>query len=145
MEWIDDIILGLLEKYNTNNIYEICRGENIKIVKLNPDNILLSKKEACYYRDLDDNEVIFIRNNLPLEKEQFILKHELGHALLHPDVLSAAYSFYSTGKLERQANYFALKLSNICLDKIELENLTLEQIAAYVGVPYEPLRQVLEM
>ncbi|MHC1683460.1 MAG: ImmA/IrrE family metallo-endopeptidase [Clostridiaceae bacterium] len=140
--WIDEIVLGLTDKYNTNNIYELCEAMEIKIVKLEPKNILLHAKEAYYYRDFDDNEVIFIRNNLHPLLEQFILKHELGHALCHPDILHAAYTFSNIGKLEKQANYFAFKLSNITLDKVYLNEMTIEQIACYVGIPYEVLKQV---
>ncbi|SHI91321.1 protein of unknown function [Clostridium amylolyticum] len=141
-KWIDDIILGLIDRYGTNNIYEICNDEGIKIVKLDPENILLNKKEAYYYRDIEGNEVIFIRNNLDPNLEQFILKHELGHALLHPDILSAPYTLSNTGKLERQANYFALKLSNLKFDRVELEGMTLEQISKYFKIPYKPLEQL---
>jgi Zn-dependent peptidase ImmA (M78 family) len=141
-KWIDDIICGLIDRYDTNNVYEICEGENIKIVKLDPENILLDKKVAYYYRDIEDNEVIFIRNNLHPNIEQFILKHELGHALLHPAILSAPYTLSNVGRLERQANYFALKLSNLNFDKVELEGMTLEQISKYFKIPHQPLREL---
>lgn len=144
MDWIDDIILGLVDQYNTTDIYELCDAEFIEIIKLDSSNILLREKDAFYYRDFEDKEVIFIRNNLHPLIEQFILKHELGHALCHPDLLGAAYTFSNKGKLERQANYFALKLSNLSLDEVELREMTLEQIACYVGIPYEPLKQLVD-
>lgn len=143
LKWIDNIVLGLIDKYGTHDIYEICDGENIKIVKLESNNVLLNKKEAYYYRDIEENEVIFIKNNLDSYTEQFILKHELGHALCHPDILSAPYTLSNTGKLERQANYFALKLSNINFDEIMLEGMSLEQIANYIKIPYKHLKELL--
>lgn len=140
--WIDEIVLGLIDKFDTSNIYELCESMGIEIVKLEPTSIMLQAKEAYYYRDFDYNEVIFIRNNLHPLLEQFILKHELGHALCHPDVLHAAYTFSNIGKLEKQANYFAFKISNITLDEVYLKEMTLEQIASYVGIPYKVLQQV---
>lgn len=139
MNWIDDIVSGIIDKYATNNIYELCNCLDIKIKKLAPDNALLYEKCSFYYRDFNNHEIIFIRNDLHPKLEEFILKHELGHALCHPSLLSAGYS--NKGKLERQANYFALKLSNIEFDKAELEEMTLKQIAAYVNVPYSVLKQ----
>lgn len=145
MNWIDNIILGLIDKYNTNDVYALCDCLGIKIVKLCSENILLHKKDAFYYRDFNGKEIIFIKDNLPLQLERFILAHELGHALCHPDLLCAAYSIYSKGKLEKQANYFSLKLNQIKFDDfddIEFEDMTLEQIAICIGIPYEVLEQL---
>ena len=142
VKWIDNIVLGLTERYGTNNVYELCDALNIKIIRLNSNNILLKDKEAFYYRDIDNEEIIFIRNNFEPLFEEFILKHELGHALCHPKLLYAGYS--NKGKLEREANYFAFKLSNIKFDVTELEGMTLEQIATYISVPFKALRQLYD-
>ncbi|URZ05268.1 ImmA/IrrE family metallo-endopeptidase [Clostridium felsineum] len=143
MEWIDNIILGLIDKFNTRDVYELCDCLNIKIVKLPFDSILLRKKDALYYRDYKDNEIIFINNTLPLSLEKFILAHELGHALCNPNLLCAAFTFSNKGKFEKQANYFAFKLSNIKFDEVALMGMSLEQIAAYIEIPYKVLRQFI--
>lgn len=75
--------------------------------------------------------------------EKFILSHELGHALCNPDLLCAAFTFSNKGKFERQANYFAFKLINIKFDEIELEGMSLEQIAALTQIPYNVLSQFI--
>ncbi|MBR9648691.1 ImmA/IrrE family metallo-endopeptidase [Clostridium tyrobutyricum] len=142
MEWIDNIIAGLLETYETNDPYELCDYLRIKIIKLEPNNILLRDKDAFYCRDLENNEVIFIKNNLDKILEKFILLHELGHALCNPDLLSAAFTFCNKGKTEKQANYFALKLSGVKFDETELQGMTLKQISAYTGIPYKALMQL---
>lgn len=142
MEWIDNIILGLIETYSTTNIYELCGYLNIRIVKLENSSVLLSKKDAFYNRNMNGAELIFIRNDLDERLEEFILKHELGHALCHPKLLDAAYTFSNMGKLERQANYFAFKLTSIHLDRIELKGMTLEQISRYINIPYETVEQL---
>ena len=142
MNWIDNIVFNLINKYNTDNIYELCKYLNIVILKLNPSSILLKNRKAFYYRNVSNKEFIFIRNDLHPVYEQFILKHELGHALCHPNLLYAGYS--SSGKLERQANYFAVKLSIVNFNKSDLEGMTLKEIAAYIKVPYDILEQLCE-
>ncbi|MCD2345766.1 ImmA/IrrE family metallo-endopeptidase [Clostridium guangxiense] len=145
MEWIDNIILGLIDKYNTRNVYELCDYLGIKIKKLDSNNLILRKKDAFYYRDFQNNEAIFIKNNLPLSLEKFILSHELGHALCNPDLLCAAFTFSNKGKFEKQANYFAFKLNNTKFDEVELEGMTIEQIASCLELPYEPLKQLVNI
>lgn len=145
MKWIDNIVLGLLDKYCTNDIYELCEFENIKIIKLDSSNAILRNTQALYYRDLNDEEIIFVKNNLDYRIEEFILKHELGHALLHPNLLRSTYTYGNIGKYEKQANYFALKLSNITFDEIELEGMTLEQVASCLNIPIAPFKQLVNL
>ncbi|MEG2412615.1 MAG: ImmA/IrrE family metallo-endopeptidase [Clostridium sp.] len=143
--WINDVIWGLCDIYDTNNAYELCDILNIKIEKLDCKNILLRGNDSLYIRNLMGNEVIFIRGDLSVECERFVLLHELGHAILHVDIFSAAFNrcFINTNKLEKQANYFAFKMLNIEFDEIELEGMTLDQISRCIGVPYEPLSQLI--
>jgi Zn-dependent peptidase ImmA (M78 family) len=132
--WIDDIICGLSEIYNTNNVYELYDILNIQIKKLEPSNILLY-----------GNDSIYIRDDLSIESEKFILLHELWHALLHVDIFSAAFNrkFINKDQLEKQANYFAFKMLNIEFDAIELEGMTSEQISSCIEVPYKTLCQII--
>ena len=67
--WIDEIIGGLSEYYNTNNVYELCDVLNIQINKLESNNILLHGNESIYIRDYFDVEVVFIRDDLNVESE----------------------------------------------------------------------------
>lgn len=145
IEWIDNIVLGLIENYNTNDVYELCNCLNIKIVKLDSSNILLKKRDAYYYRDLEDREVIFIRNNLHLSLEKFILKHELGHAVCHTELLCVGYTFSNKDKLEKQANYFAFKLSDLHFDEVELYEMSLEQICCTLEIPFSVVNQLVDM
>ena len=87
--------------------------------------------EAIYIRNYLGTEIVFIRDDLPYKYEKFILSHELGHALLHLDVVTAAYNaqLINKGKLERQADYFALKLLNVSIDKDYYEGYSFEQLA----------------
>lgn len=144
MEWIDSIILGLIDSYSTNNVYELCDCLGIEIRYVEPSNIVLDGHEAYYFRNFNNSEIIFISNELDDSLKEFALKHELGHALCH-DELSAAYSLTNTGKLEKQANYFAIKLTNIKFDEVYFREMTLEQIASFLELPYEPLKQIVNL
>lgn len=129
--WIDNILIGIKDIYG-NNIYEILDYLNITVIKLDSKNILLRGNESLYYRDYYNHELIFIRNDLGYNYEKFILCHELGHAILHTNVLEAAFNknLINKDKFEKQANYFAFKLLNFDLDPIAFEGFTLEQIAS---------------
>jgi Zn-dependent peptidase ImmA (M78 family) len=143
--WIDEYVDGIIEYCNSRDIYEIYDFLDIKIIKLQNDNILLHNSDALYHRNYFDEEVVFIRNDLPYQYEKFVLAHELGHALLHTETCSAAFkrNLINKGKLERQANYFALKLLNIEIHDTEHEGYTLEQIARTLYIPKECLQHFL--
>jgi len=145
--WIDNIITGLKETYGINNIYDLYDFLNIKIINLEQNNILLSNNEAFYYRNYLGSEIVFIRNDLNFSYAKFILAHELGHALLHTHIYEATFNkknLINMGKLEKQANYFAIKLLNIELDPIECEGFTLKQIASYLEIPENLLNGMVE-
>lgn len=145
--WIDNIVVGLFDSYNTHDVCELYDNLNIKIKNLSPDNILLRGNDSLYFRDYLNTEIVFIRDDLILETRKFILFHELAHALLHTNILESRFnrSCINNGKLEKQANYFAFKMLNTNVNKIDLEGMSLEQIATYIGVPYTPLAQIINL
>lgn len=140
-QWIDDCLNGLIDMYETNNVYDLYGFLEIAIVKLSHDNILLQGNEAIYSRNYLDKECVFIRENLDLHYEKFILAHELGHALLHTDIHTAAFNsrLINTNKIEMQANYFAIRLliSESDIDYVFFDGMNFEQISSYLGVPKE--------
>lgn len=145
--WIDNVISGIKENYNTKDVYELYDYLKIKIHKIESNNILLCGNDSFYYRDLDDNEVVFIKNDIKGIMEKFILFHELAHAILHTNVYQAAFNKNLTnlGKIEKQANYFAFKMLDIKFDEIELQNMSIEQISNYIGIPETLLNQLFNI
>jgi Zn-dependent peptidase ImmA (M78 family) len=91
--------------------------------------------------------VVYLRDDLPCQYEKFVLCHELGHAILHTEIPSAAYNnkLIVKGKLEKQADYFAIKLLDIKLDNVGYEGLTTEQIAKELCIAEESLNYVLQI
>lgn len=143
MEWIDEIILGLLDTYATSCPYELCTVLGIRLIKTEPSRIILLGNESTYIREYLGHETIFLRNTLTEKEELFFIRHELGHAILHPNLKNSYNKFLlNKHKLEKEANYFAFKLSNVDYDKTELEDMTLEQIASCVGIPHAALKQL---
>lgn len=140
MTWIDEVVLGLFDTYGTYNPYELCDLLEILVKKVNIDCPILSASDSIYIRDYFGREVIFIRNDLNSNHEEFYLRHELGHALLHTKIYNSGLC--NLGKLELQANYFAFKLSDLNFDEAELQGMTIEQIACCLEVPLEPLKQI---
>lgn len=145
-DWINDILEGINDTYGTNDIYELYDNLEIKIIKLDTDNILLRKNESFYNRNFFNMEVVFIRNDLHESYEKFILAHELGHALLHTNMYQAAFNkdLLNIGKLEKQANYFAFKLLDFNLDPINFEGFTIEQISSSLYLPTNCFKTVTE-
>lgn len=140
--WIDEYVNGVVDLYSSDDVYEIYSILGINIIRLDKANELLQECEAVYIRNYFDVEVVFIRDDLPYKYEKFILAHELGHALLHTELSKATYNrnLINKGKLERQANYFALRLLDITIDKVCYEDYTYGQLASELCVTEDSLK-----
>ncbi len=146
MEWIDKIVLGLVDMYRTNNPYELCDLLEVLIIKLEENNPILAWHNSVYFRYLNGQEVIYLRNNLNVHYEEFYLKHELGHAILHTDIKNSLnINLININKIEKQANYFAFKLSDLNFDEIELDGMTLEQVSSCMEIPQSALKQLVNL
>ncbi|WMM26705.1 ImmA/IrrE family metallo-endopeptidase [Tissierella sp. MB52-C2] len=141
LTWIDEYVDGVIDYCYSRDIFEIYDSLNIDIKRVDKDDYILQDNEAIYIRSHFGLEAVFIRDNLPYRYEKFVLAHELGHALLHIEVTKAAYNskLINRGKLEKQADYFALKLLDISIDEISYEGYTQEQIAEGLYVREESL------
>ena len=143
MEWINDIVIGLIDTFGTNNPYELCDELNICIFKLEPENKLLQGNDSIYVRDFGDKEIIFIRNDLNIHHELFYLRHELGHAILQPDIKNS--KLINMHKFEKQADYFALKLSDFNFNAVDMYEMSYEQIASCLEIPSRVLKQLVSL
>ena len=141
LTWINEYVDGIIEYCNSRDIFEILSSLGISIYRVCSKDKVLQENDAMYIRSYFNLEVIFIRDDLPYQYEKFVLSHELGHALLHTEIAAAAYNnkLLNKGKLERQADYFALKLLGIVIDEDYYEGFTLEQIAQELCVTEESL------
>ena len=136
---------GLKEYCNTSNIEEIYETLNIKIKELPTNSYLLNGNIAVYIRDIFDLEVVFISNEIDYNFRNFILAHELGHAIMHADLSNATFknSLMLKNKFEREANIFALELLDIQFDPVEDINLTFNQLSSKYGIPEDIIREYI--
>ncbi|WP_313958613.1 ImmA/IrrE family metallo-endopeptidase [Paenibacillus xylanexedens] len=108
MTGLDEIIRKLVRRFKTNDPFVIAKGLNIIIqhAEFGPGT------RGLYYRRLR-RRFIVIHNGLPEEWQRVVCAHELGHDRLHSGLSQFwidEHTFFNTGKFERQANIFAVKL-----------------------------------
>ncbi len=97
----------LMYKYKTSNPELLATYLNIKIVEWNLG------KQLGSYRLLNRKKVIFINSNLSYHQRKIVIAHELGHAILHPEVncyFIENKTLLLKSKIEREANIFACEL-----------------------------------
>ena len=137
--WIKNSVNGLIDKYQTRNVYKLIDYLNIDLeIKELPHNL-----KGQFQRDLVGNEKIYLSNRLNEHEKIIVLAHELGHAVLHTRLnLSyyTKYSYASKNKFEQQANKFAAELLIPDMSEIRkdyTDNLTFNNIICIYGVPKE--------
>lgn len=104
---ISEQVDELLKAYNTNCPFKLAKFLGIQIVHEQLGNTL------GYYNRRFRVKVIHINENLDEYRKIFVCAHELGHALLHPEANTPflkTNTFFSTEKIEREANEFAVHL-----------------------------------
>ena len=117
----------LINKYKTNNPFELASALNIVVHILPLGNI------KGFYKYYKRTKIIFINSELDYFERLVVCAHELGHALFHPRVniiFLNHNTFFVGSKLELEANKFASEL--LLSDEILLNysECTFEQIAA---------------
>jgi Zn-dependent peptidase ImmA (M78 family) len=126
----------LKKKYQSNNPEVIARGEDIEV-------IYSPLKIWGMYTYMNKNKVIFINSLLSVPEQNIVLKHELGHAILHPKsecFFSDATNYLSKIKVEYEANLFLAEFSIDDIDEFELNGYSIDQIASKFNVPKEIVR-----
>jgi len=130
---MNDAVSKLVRKNKTNCPFTIARNLSITIYFEDLGN----GTRGFYYRKLR-RRFICIHKDLSDEWKRFVCAHELGHDRMHKGIsrfFVDEHSFFLPGKLERQANEFAVTLL-LSENKIEagepLHNLFLRS-----GIPTE--------
>lgn len=119
---MDHIIEKLVKKHKTNNPFEIARELNILIRYVRMDE----GTRGLYFRKLR-RRFIVIDSGLDENWQRVVCAHELGHDRLHPGLSRFwidEHTFFNSGKYERQANLFAIRLLTYNIDILEGESQT---------------------
>lgn len=137
MTWIKDTVQELIERYDTNDPFELASFMNINVVYWD-----LHEEIRGFYKYDKRNKYIFINNNLDEELQFFTGAHELGHAKLHPRVNTPFLrekTFLSVDRIEVEANTFAVELllPDQVIHNHKDECMTLDEIASMYCVPGE--------
>lgn len=138
---IKEIVEGLKELSMSSNPFDICDYLEITVV----EEYLGDEILGYYQMTKSGYEVLHINNKLNYHHRKYICAHELGHAILEPDL---AISFFIENplliqnKFEIAADKFAAELliDDNVLHKIEYENFTLGQIALAENVTIDLLK-----
>ena len=120
----------LKRKACSSDPFDIAAALNIKVI-FEP----LGNVNGYYNRTLRMKQ-IHINEDLSPMMQMFTCAHELGHALLHPNVSTPFLrrnTLFSVDRLEKEANKFAVEL--MIPDEIlaEYADLTLDQMANMYG------------
>lgn len=126
------LVEGLIKKCGTNNPFKIAKTLNIEIIYSDMHNTL------GFFSKYKRFKFIHLNQNTPKKLQTFVCCHELGHAIRHPDVNTPflkQHTLYSTDRIERQANTFAVEL--LLPDQLlrEYSECGLYNIADMVGIP----------
>jgi Zn-dependent peptidase ImmA (M78 family) len=142
MNGVRDIVIGLIELYETNDVFELCDYLNIEIIE--KENL---KFESYFNKNSYGDEFIYIDTNLDIKKKRELIAHELGHAILHTDLAVAYYnnSLLNKPKIEREANEFAAELlvQDEDLHSCIFDNQTVEELAYCLEVTKDVVKHKL--
>lgn len=136
---IIEVVNGLLEMYETNDPFELCDYLDIHVII----HDLGEKIQGFIQRSPYGDEILHINSRLESQMQKYICAHELGHAILHPDLSLGFYIEHPLlvkNKVEIQADKFAAEL--LIPDDIleKYPDFTLEQVAAAENIHLELLK-----
>lgn len=133
---VKERVLQLIKKHHTNDPFKIAQEKDITILYQELGKI------GGYFRSYKRMPIIHINNSLDVEMQRVVCAHELGHAVLHPSVNTTFFkrnTFFSTDKLENEANTFAahLLIPDSSFQNCLIEQMTINNIASLHNVPVE--------
>ncbi len=103
---IHDIVNNLIETYETRDPFKLCIDLGAIVLR-----VPLVRVNGFYQR-YNDQDIIYINQDLTEEEQKLVCAHELGHMILHQDINTIFLESYKfvTDKYELEANAFAIQL-----------------------------------
>lgn len=135
-EKIKQVVEKMIRKHGTNNPFEIASQKGIVLMFESLGKIY------GYHHTFHRIQIIHINDELNEPMKRFVCAHELGHAVLHPE-LSTSFlrknTLFCMDKIEREANEFAVELllSDEVLYTYQGTDATIYEAAAAYGIPKE--------
>jgi len=119
----------LIKKHDTNNPFDIAKDKGVVVRFVDLGSVF--GFHTRHFR----TSIIHINEAITEKQQLFTCAHELGHALLHPDVNTTflkANTLYSTDRLEVEANTFAVKL---LFSQEVTDSITINEATEHYGMP----------
>ncbi|MCM3735563.1 ImmA/IrrE family metallo-endopeptidase [Bacillus cytotoxicus] len=131
---IKEYVLHIIKKHESTDPFDIARQNEIIVLYEDLGNTL------GFYSSYKRLKFIHINNQINETIQRFVCAHELGHALLHPKANTPFLrnqTFFSVGRLEIEANTFAVELllTDEMISEYENTNLSIQEVAEIYGVP----------
>lgn len=129
-----DVAIGLIETFNTSDPFELCNYLDIYLLF----HSLGSEIFGFFQRTESGYELLHINNRLNYYTRKYICAHELGHAIIQPELSMSFFirnSLMILNKFEIEADIFAAELLLNSESLKEYEGYTVEQVAAAENVP----------
>lgn len=123
-------IKELSKKFNTTCPFKIAHHLGIEVLYEDLGKTLGYFSQFCRIK------IIHINENADEYQKKFICAHELGHAIFHPNANTPFLkknTFFSTEKIELEANLFAIRL--LFSDHFYNEQISLEDAVLKYGIP----------
>lgn len=135
---MNGVVDELVSKYGTSEPFQLADKMDINVFFRPLADI------GGYYMLLKNGvKLVVIDSELPRHLQRFVMAHEIGHALLHPEkyALMLRSSLYATDRHEVEADRFAVEL--LLSDSMVIDNpdRTIDDWAAILGLP----REVVEL
>lgn len=128
-------VKSLIREHSTNNPFDIAKAKGIVIRHVELGNIL--GFHSRHFRI----SVIHINVNSTEKQQVYTCAHELGHAVLHPDINTSflkSNTHYSTNHMEVEANRFAIEL---LFFQEGVEPVTIHEAVEEYGAPRQLLKK----
>lgn len=125
------MVASICKQHDTRDPFELAWKQDI-IVLFEPLGTIHG-----YYAKSHRQQTIHINNQLDDQRKLFTGAHELGHALLHPEMHTPflrAATMFSVDKMELQANHFATDLIYDDSELLECLHWPIEHVAGWMGV-----------
>lgn len=132
---ICEIVEKLVRRYGTRNPYELADYLGISLFHHDLGSI------NGYYYKAYRTKMIFLNCNLEPQspEEKYVLAHEIGHAILHPNANTPfirSSTYLSVDRMELEANKFAVELlvpNETIFEYMHHQGYTANQLSRLLG------------
>jgi Zn-dependent peptidase ImmA (M78 family) len=126
---------ALIKTHETTCPFQIAKNLKIRLVYEDLGEVM------GYFSKDFKFKFIHINKNLNQTERTLVCAHELGHAILHPDINTSFLkrkTFFSIGKIERQANTFLVELllsDGYIKEDVKYCDYNIYTLAKMAGIP----------